>query len=444
MMRVLRIMVAQMLLVVAGCNGQQASSTAAGHTRQAAAPGQSSVVSDPAGDLAAQISNALKGLNGSCGRLTIPQGTYAWNSTVVLNPCQSLEAHGVVARVAHLSAPALVIAGKPVYNSATQLNPVAYTEGSLDGLTLQGPGPQAFPDTVGIYFGGDIKNGEITPKNYLAYLFNFRDVHLTGFATGLRFGVGFQTAWFGGSIENNRVGIDFDDQITGLENIAFYATQILNNLNQGIRHASAGLYVDLNCFGCSLDYNGRTGKTPEVDFINGHFRMYSGHLEGPQMPMVRALAPVVGGDHADLYFDGVSMSRQTGDKTIPLDAFIDEESFGNSIQITKPSFQTDNEHIAAIVRMAQANGAPVDLKIDNYSDSLFDRPNAIPAFAGKAPDTYDYYTYGSHGKVIAHMTSSPQALPDSSLNTGRTCTVNGFITLPRTDGQSVKLATCAP
>lgn len=233
-------------------------------------------------DLGAKVQNAITGLNGSCGKVIIPAGTYTWTTpSVIIGPCQRLDGNGAFVNVSTGTSPFLIMAAL-----GSVSNPNLYTQGGIDDITFSGPGPSTgITTSSGIYYGGD-STGVITPNTWVAFLSTFHNLHIRNFGCGFRVGVGFQFHFYGGSIENNYAGMCFDPSGGG-ENISFHGTQIINNIQYGIYSPNSG--PELNLYGVSLDYNGQNmnGNGAQIlmappDALN----IFGGHMENKFTPFI--------------------------------------------------------------------------------------------------------------------------------------------------------------
>jgi len=240
----------------------------------------------PGADLGAQVKAAIAILNGTCGEIAIPNGTsYVWSTpAVIMLPCQRLTGRAVV-NVAPMRSPFLIMAASVNLN-----NPTLYKNGGVDELTFVGPG--TVNDTAGtnwtpaqrtqpgLMIGGDPAN-VLTPAGYLAFITNMHDIHIRGFGCGISFANGFQISTVGGIVEGNFNGVCFNNSI-GLEDINFYGTQILNNINNGIYQPSSSAFVELDLTSVSLDYNGQafTGGRA-ISLTQTSLNITGGHFEGP-------------------------------------------------------------------------------------------------------------------------------------------------------------------
>jgi hypothetical protein len=345
----------------------------------------------PGSDLGAKVQAAITLLGSSCGTVMIPSGTYTWTThKVILNPCQRLEGNSSLVNTSTGTDPAIVIAGVPNF----MVDPHVYDQGGISNLTLSGPGPgTSQTGSMGIMIGGD-PAGIITPTNFVAFTMALHNVHVRSYGCGLNFGLAFQIAVFGGTLENNFTGACFQaGPGSGGENFNFHGTQIINNIKYGIRADSTGA-VELNLYGVSLDYNGQVDTTGAQIFINNVYSLniFGGHFEnhftpyivvpaGPNQATINIsdvrftlanLSPTpinlpsiiqVAGTSSIVHIDGLSFNNLSPAATLPA-SLIDYTPAGFSSLFVKNFYST-----------FQNNGlATPILKAGNSTPAFFDLP----------------------------------------------------------------------
>jgi hypothetical protein len=281
--------------------------------------------------------------------------------------------------------------------------PATYTVGEVNNITFMGPG-NTNASSIGIYIGGSTA-GVITPPTAVAFLNNLTNVHVQNFGSGVRYGVAFQIGWYGGSITLNGNGIDFANEITGLENLHFHGTQILNNTHFGILENQQGLYAEMNLFGCSLDYNGEDaiGDDRNISFLYGFFNMFGGHIEGSTMPMIHMLFPLGAPNEVSVYLEGVSINRSAGSVGTTIPGFIKFESSISSLTLGPHNeFYSNTAPITAVVDFQDANPSNF-IKSDFYRYRTISggvtSDAALPTVGGLTPTHFEYFVYNTTGQI---------------------------------------------
>jgi hypothetical protein len=368
----------------------------------------------PGADLGAKVKNSIAALNGTCGTINIPLGTYTWSTpNVIMKPCQTISGNGAVVNVEQLTQPALTIAALPVYNSQATPYSASNVQGGLRDITFIGPGPNT-TNTVGIFLGGD-GNGVLTPNTWQAYLINMYDVHVAGFATGIELGICGQIAFFGGSIEMNGNGIVTEDILYGAENMNFHGTQILNNVHHGIDSAGVSHYVEYNLYGVSLDYNGQTDPLgANVLIAYGQLHIFGGHFEGPNLPFIRI--PVPGGGASSVLITMVGAGMNSID-AVPTDtnSFIEALGIRNLVKLGEGNtFTTAGSFPASIVKYASAPGNISIFEAEPYTATITASGGvigtSIPGFTGTTVNEWKYPVFDPYGSTNGMVESYARTL----------------------------------
>lgn len=353
----------------------------------------------PGANIATLVQSGFNSFGSACGTVVVPPGSYTWTSEVIKPACATLEGSGAVVTVPVMTLPALAIAsvtGGPTI-------PATYTIGEVNNITFMGPG-NTNAGSIGIYIGGSTA-GVITPSTAVAFLNNLTNVHVQNFGSGVRYGVAFQIGWYGGSIILNGNGIDFANEITGLENLHFHGTQILNNTHFGILENQQGLYVEMNLFGCSIDYNGEDAVSDDrnISFLYGYFNMFGGHIEGSTMPHVHMLFPLGAPNEVSMYFEGVTFNRGTGSVATTIPGFIKFDSSISSLTLGPHNeFYSNTAPITAVIDFQDANTSNF-IKSDFYRYRTITggvtSDNFLPTVTGLVPIHFEYFVYNTTGQL---------------------------------------------
>jgi hypothetical protein len=355
-------------------------------------------------DLGAKVANAVTELGGSCGKIYIPNGTYTWSTPVTMLPCQSLDGNGSVVNVPTLGGPFLTITGVPNFSSNT-----VYTNGEYRNITFVGTGPGGLNSpatTTGITVGGPTVGAGLSQ----AFLVNFWDIHIRNFGCGLNFSFGFQFAFFGGSIENNYYGVCFSNQITGLENLNFHGTQIINNILWGINANQTGVNTEINLFGVSLDYNGQNGPptsgptlgdlSGQLKITNGAVSIYGGHFENLQLPMIYVINPAASTQvFLNIYGTQFNYAALTA---VPPYSFLEVLGVNPYVNIAGGSNfnSVGTGAINSIIHWNPGTNANSHLFMAPYSaQTAASGVHTIIPITGLTPQTYSYPVFNTFGDV---------------------------------------------
>lgn len=352
-------------------------------------------------DLGAKVANAVTELGGTCGTIYIPNGVYTWNTPVTMLPCQTLDGKGSVINVPTISGSFLTITGVPNFSSST-----VYTNGGIRSVTFVGSGPGGLNSpatTTGITVGGPTVGAGLSQ----AFLVNFWDVHVRSFGCGINYAFAFQTAYFGGSIENNYYGVCFSNLITGLENLNFHGTQIINNILWGINANQTGVNTEINLFGVSMDYNGQNGpptsgptfgdQSGQLKITNGAVSIFGGHFENIQLPMILVQNPAAS-TQVTLKIDGTQFNYASlsGSGT----AYLDIQGVNPIVDIAGGSdFNiVGSGSVTAIVKWNPLTNAFSRLTIAPYSAQSPTLHTIFP-FTGTTPPVYSVPVFDTFGTV---------------------------------------------
>ncbi len=394
-------------------------------------------------ELGAAVAAAVAQLNGTCGDIEIPNGTYTWTTEGVTKlPCQHLGGHGAVVHVGAMTRPFLISAVTAAYPPSPQ----TYTEGGVDDITFDGPGPnnnpsgdrwtRAMRNQTGLYLGGDL-TGAITPAKATSYLEVFSRVHLRHFGCAITFGYGFQDAFFASAIEDNFDGICFDNaKGQGLENLNLHGTQILNNISYGIVDKGDS-QPELMLISDSVDYNGQ-GYSPggAIYLHGGLLDVFGGHFEGPKESVQITTSSV-------LKVDGTAFNYTGTDG--PLSSFFVIHGVNGDVSLSDLHTDGAFQQVTRLIEW-QAKGADNHLFIgklhfDNQTN-LFTLPLFQP---GANIQYYDLPVFNKVGDQVGRTVNSmivPGAssfgdLSAQQLGVGAIRNAPGFQLLPSTPGCKV-------
>lgn len=383
----------------------------------------------PGSDLGSKVQAVIAQFNGACGTILIPQGTYTWSTdSVLMKPCQTLIGDGAIVNVTVSNGkPFLIAAALPDFSSTLPpplTNTQTYTQGGLRDITFVGPGAGTVGSpnsSTGIWIGGD-STGTLTPNTYMAFLMNMYNVHVRNFGCGVKYGIAFQIAWMGGSLEENYDNICFQDNTAGLENLNFHGTQILNAIHMGINQPYTDKFVEINLYGCSLDYDGQ--NDPNGALISTAFasvNIFGGHFESSRLPFFRFGS---GSATVHSYIAGAAFNM-VASGTFPAYFRVDGTNdfimlgAGNGFGGSGTTFVTNlfDWHAA---------GSNNQAYIEPYLYSIGPNTHELPTFGGGTPQYFRYPGFDAAGDVISTETSA-------SLNANAI----GLISTIRASGTSV-------
>ena len=355
-------------------------------------------------DISNAVNTALASLGTVCGTVEIERGSYTWTTAnVAMLPCQTLKGSGVTVTVnVTASDPFLIIEGpapsSPPSNST-------YTPGSVRDITFVGPStPTSQGSSTGIQVGS-------SSSSDTGQLVSFYDIHIRNFGCGLKLAYAFQLAFFGGVIEGNYDGVCFPNIITGLENLNFHGTQILNNIDYGINQNQTGLNVEINLISCSLDYNGEnnTSAGGQVQLANGKLSIIGGHLENNVLPMITMPTPGAP-NYASINIQGASFNMVDTNTSHSYKAFIYIKGNQPLLEIGHGvSFDSLGAAVTAMAYWSPAVNTNSRLTVEPYSYQYEGAPAGIPAYTGTTPAVYSYPAYNSSGNVTGISSSYPYA-----------------------------------
>ena len=373
----------------------QTASRAAGTTVEGSSSGQLTVSGAPGTDISEAVDKALQSAGSTCGTVTVAPGSYTWKKAGIrMLPCETLQGAGATVSVFGSGAnPFLIV-------EVQTLPGPPLTVGSIRGITFVGPSaPTSRSSSTGIQLGG-------TSSAEQAQLFNLYDVHVRNFGCGINIQWAHQIAFFGGSIEGNYDGVCFADIVTGLENLNFHGTQILNNIDYGINADQTGAYVELSLTDCSVDYNGQYRTTGgEIQITNGKLNLSGSHLENNTLPMItirKPGAPAI----VDVYIAGTVFSLADGNASRSYAGFINVNGLSDVLEIGRGvSFQSQGARVAAVADWAPVFNPGSRLLMDPYTYTVVTTGQGLPAFTGTKPANYSYPTYDIHDDVTG-ITSS--------------------------------------
>jgi hypothetical protein len=388
---------------------------------------------EPGADLGAKVAAAVTQLNGVCGKIYVPLGTYNWTTpNVQILPCQTLDGDGATVNVnvgANNTAPFLLEGGVPNYNSAGRV----YAQGGIDNITFLGPGGGASNVSTGIFMGADIL-GNITPATWSCFLTGNYNLHLEGFNYGIEFGNATQVAFFNGSIASNNTGIYVQPSggSVGLENMSFHGTQIINNVYWGIDHSAVVTYVELNLTDTSIDYNGEgqpAGQGGNMRFINGLLNMDNGHLEGTALPFITFQLPNYPTATVEATIKGVGFNDIDSNSAHTYGGFIEDDAFISTVFIGQGnSLISQGAVVDSFVHTAPtASGSTFNLYSQPYvaQHSIPDPTPGYPIFVGLpawsgtlAPLNYSYPVFSSNGQLLSMNVSHGFNVAGNLVETG--------------------------
>ena len=380
--------------------GDQMVSQPAGTTLSVNSLNGQLTVSAPTGtDISEAVSIALSNAGSTCGTVTIAPGSYAWrNGGIKMLPCETLQGVGATILVAVSGANPFLIVEGPAPGVPTTND--TYTMGSLRGITFVGPSaPTSQSSSTGIELGG-------TSPTEQAQLFNLYDVHVRNFGCGINIDWAHQIAFFGGSIEGNFDGICFSNIITGLENINFHGTQILNNIDYGIDDDRTGVYVELSLTDCSIDYNGQYRTTGgEIQITNGKLIISGSHLENNTLPMITVREPGAPAS-VDVYIAGTAFNLVDQNASRTYASFISVKGLSDVLEIGRGvSFGSQGARVEAVADWAPVYNPGSRLMMDPYTYTVGVNQQGLPAFVGMTPPNYSYPTYDIHDNVTGIASS---------------------------------------
>lgn len=214
-----------------------------------------------------QIEHAIIALQGGCGTVLIPAGTFNQTSPITKPRCVNFKGAGPLATVINVTSGG---AGIVVADSGA---PWEYADGSIEDLTLSGPG-----FGVGIYFGGD-PTGVLSPPLSFGDHQNVNRLRIQNWTSGIQYGnSGFQTTVFETVITNNATGVYFPADV-GVHNsgeaLKFIACDFQNNSLMAINQLS---YSEMFFVLGSFDYNTTVGNIGKADFFGVHFEQHAGRF----------------------------------------------------------------------------------------------------------------------------------------------------------------------
>lgn len=217
------------------------------------------------GDIGTRLNASIALLPGSCGELYVPVGSYSFSVSVSKPRC--IHMHGAAAYATALN---YTGTGWAIVAADAQGTSI-YPEGTVDDLTLNGPG--AGTTAGGIYFGGDPAN-VISPSTSYGDHQNVNRVRIFGFGTGVQWG---NNAWSNtlsqDLISNNGTGMSFPSNIINSgESIGVINTSVQNNnvmgMNLQLGHFT---FTSSRC-----DYNLTCGIVNRADFFGEWFEQLNG------------------------------------------------------------------------------------------------------------------------------------------------------------------------
>ena len=361
------------------------------------------VSAGPGADISGIVSAALTTMGSTCGTVTIAPGSYTWGTpNVTMLPCETLQGVGATVLVkVEGNHPFLIVQG-PAPPGIPRDN--TYTIGSIRGVTFAASTvPSSQDSSTGIQLGGATSADP-------AQLFNLYDVHIRSFGCGINVEWAHQIAFFGGSIEGNYDGICFANIITGLENLNFHATQILNNLDYGINDDQTGVNVEISLTDCSLDYNGQLRTTGgQIQITNGKLNIINGHLENTGLPMITI--PVPGAPAVvSVYIAGTAFNVVDTDTSRSYKSFISVRGLNDVLEIGRGvSFYSQGASVAAVAEWAPIFNGNSRLLMDPYTYLVSTTPQGLSAYVGTTPNNYSYATYDGQDNVTGMVTSFAHA-----------------------------------
>lgn len=243
-------------------------------------------------DIGAWTNAAIAALLNHCGEIYIPAGTYTQTTTIGPVPrCVHLRgasAYGTVLNYTPTTGWAMILADS---TASGAFGPA----GSVEDLTLQGPGPSS--TTGGIYIGGS-DGGSTSPSTSIDPGTNYGD-HMgidrvrvgaiKGFGVGVQWG---ENAWRNNInrcvISFNGTGLFFPTALPNSgENISLTNDSINNNTGIGLKIASGTVDTDFHVTDSSFDYNRswaiQNGTSlsgaPAVYLIGGHVEQTSNWVQ---------------------------------------------------------------------------------------------------------------------------------------------------------------------
>lgn len=348
-------------------------------------------------DISEPVAAALGTVASTCGTVTIAPGSYIWSGAKIkMLPCETLQGTGATVSITVAGASPFLVVKVP-----TVPNPLL-TIGGIRGITFVGPAaPTSRSSSTGIQLGG-MTSAES------AQLFNLYDVHVRNFGCGLSIQFAHQIAFFGGSIEANYDGICFANIITGLENLNFHGTQILNNIDYGIDDDQTGLFVELSLTDCSLDYNGQFRSTGgEIQITNGKLNITGSHLENNTLPLITIRAPGAPAS-VDVYIAGTAFNMVDTNPKRTSRAFIGVKGLGDVVEMGRGvSFYSQGAPVEAAVEWAPIYNGNGKLLMDPYTYSVGTADRGLPAYVGLTPHSYSYALYDRNGDITGIASSFP-------------------------------------
>lgn len=366
-------------------------------------------------DIGAQVSAAITALGTTCGTIIIPAGTYTWNThNVRMLPCQTLEGNGAIINTSTGTDPALVVAGNLFpYNSEA-------TPGAINNITFAAPGtsagsppivPTSSSQSVAVWFGGgfpgDTTQGGASPMT--AALLSVVNLHVENYGTGIIFGNAFQIAFLGGSIEANFDGIGFSNLSTGIENINFHGTQIINNLRFGINNPLTTRFVGLNLYGCSVDYNAQNGTGNvggAVNFADGLLNIFGGWMEDNNTAAFITVPNPTAGT-VTLNISGLTMTNtaQTG----TTDSFIRMQGANNKIYVINSRSNSNGITVPSLLNwtaIGSDNLLVVEGEVDTFQANNYNLPVLK---SGQTVSYYKYPYYNGTGDILGYTSNQGQS-----------------------------------
>ena len=357
--------------------------------------GQLTVSAETGSDISGAVNTALTSVASVCGAVTIAPGSYTWRSAgIKMLPCETLQGVGATVSVEVSGANPFLIVEVPTSPAP------GLTVGSIRGITFVGPSaPTSQSSSTGIELGG-------TSPTEQAQLFNLYDVHVRNFGCGINIDWAHQIAFFGGSIEGNYDGICFSNIITGLENINFHGTQILNNIDYGIDDDRTGVYVELSLTDCSIDYNGQYRTTGgEIQITNGKLIISGSHLENNTLPMITVREPGAPAS-VDVYIAGTAFNLVDQNASRTYASFISVKGLSDVLEIGRGvSFGSQGARVEAVADWAPVYNPGSRLMMDPYTYTVGVNQQGLPAFVGTTPPNYSYPTYDIHDNVTGIASS---------------------------------------
>jgi hypothetical protein len=243
----------------------------------------------PGAELGVQITEAIAALQGTCGSVIVPTGSYTLRTKVMKPRCVMLDFQNATVTSTITVGPS-IITGSFLDATSGQ-----YAWGGIRNLKLVGPGYDKAPDSIGIWFGGDT-TGVVASKRNNDFGTSYTNLDIRGFNYGMAKGIAYQITLISNTLEGNRYGWYEPGQFGG-ENIHMYGMQFVNNSTYGV-YAPNQPANEFNCSFCSFDYNGAANMyvmNGSVTLIGGHMERCRGYdIDGPATNSAAMILNIVG------------------------------------------------------------------------------------------------------------------------------------------------------